>query len=212
MKRLRGFTLVEMLVVLAIIAILSGITFAIIVKVKGSSKQAVCASNLRQIGNALILYAGDHDDAILVEAHPSTVEIIKQSGSVYGLPYDDILLSAPVWPTELLKYGTTKDIFHCLLDVGWSPLQAGTMKPDYLGYGTSYINDQLGGLIHKTFTAIPNPTDTTMVMDGPTASHGTDGSANGMFVNCLSYDTHAKQTTRFNCVGKTTPYPGQPGT
>jgi prepilin-type N-terminal cleavage/methylation domain-containing protein len=210
-KIVHAFTLVEILVVLTIISILSAITFSVIVRAKATSKQAVCASNLHQISVSLFLYAGDHDDAIPVEVHQQIKEIIVQSGDVYGKPYDDILLASPIWPTAALKYGATKEIFHCQLDNGWTPFHAEGQVPDFTKFGTSYISDQLGGLILKTFTAIPDPSKVTYVYDGPNASHGTDGTKNGKFVNCMSYDTHIKQTTWLECVKRTTPYPGQPG-
>lgn len=208
-RNLLGVTLIEMLVVLVIISILSAIVFAVVSKAKGSSHQSVCTSNLRQIGVALTLYAADHDDAILVEAHKSVKEVIAQSGHVYGAPYDAILMNAPVWPTQPLRYGATRELIHCPLDNGWTPFPR-PPKPDFTAYGTSYINDSLGGLVWKTFSAVPDPSITTLARDGPTASHGTDGSQYGVFLNCMRYDTHIKHSTRIDCVQGSTPYPGQP--
>jgi prepilin-type N-terminal cleavage/methylation domain-containing protein/prepilin-type processing-associated H-X9-DG protein len=55
-----GFTLVELLVVITIIAILAGLLLPVFNSVQARSKQIKCASNMKQIGAALLSYAGDH--------------------------------------------------------------------------------------------------------------------------------------------------------
>ena len=57
----RAFTLIELLVVIAIIAILAALIFPVFGAARESARQVVCASNMRQVGFALRLYADDHD-------------------------------------------------------------------------------------------------------------------------------------------------------
>lgn len=54
-----GFSLVELLVVLAIIVVLSAMTLSMISLVKSQVRRTVCASNLRQIGMGFEAYAND---------------------------------------------------------------------------------------------------------------------------------------------------------
>lgn len=60
----RAFTLIELLVVIAIIAVLAAILFPVFAQAKAAAKASACVSNLKQLGTAWTLYAGDYDDAM----------------------------------------------------------------------------------------------------------------------------------------------------
>ncbi len=60
-RRGTGFTLIELLVVIAIISLLLSILLPALSRAQQISKRTVCASNLRQIGQSFLHYAGDND-------------------------------------------------------------------------------------------------------------------------------------------------------
>lgn len=59
-----GFTMIELLVVISIIAVLASLLLPAISTAKAMARNAQCTSNLRQMGIGIVAYASDFDDRV----------------------------------------------------------------------------------------------------------------------------------------------------
>ena len=78
-----GFTLVEVLVVVAIIALLIGLMVPGLASARDSARAAVCLSTMRQLGAGRALYANDHDGRALPMAYFQAPDVGFGEDSVF---------------------------------------------------------------------------------------------------------------------------------
>jgi prepilin-type N-terminal cleavage/methylation domain-containing protein/prepilin-type processing-associated H-X9-DG protein len=95
----RGFTLVELLVVIAIIAVLIAILLPALTSARRAAISIKCLSNLKQIGNALNLYANDNRGMWPIQEHCSS-----PSAPSYYKEKDGTTVRFDHWQKILLKY------------------------------------------------------------------------------------------------------------
>ncbi|MCX8495501.1 MAG: prepilin-type N-terminal cleavage/methylation domain-containing protein [Akkermansiaceae bacterium] len=100
MKRRSGFTLVELLVVLGLIAALGGIAYPITLSIVGRSREAACVDHLRSLGVSLQIYLQEHGDTM------PTLAVARSSKDEEADVLDSIL--AP--------YSGGADAFRCPAD------------------------------------------------------------------------------------------------
>jgi prepilin-type N-terminal cleavage/methylation domain-containing protein len=67
----RGFSLIELLVTISIIAIVAALLLPVLGRAKETARRTCCASNLRQVNVAIRLYADDWNDSLPVLPEPN---------------------------------------------------------------------------------------------------------------------------------------------
>lgn len=172
-NRRLAFTLTELLVVLAILAVLAGILFPVLASAKRAAKKAVCASNFHQANIATLLYLDDYGDRFMpVNQRP-------------GMPPDSRL--DKTWVQLVLPYAKSFSIFRCPSDTGDRPSIDATFDQDLVpddtysqfysasmrtNLGYNYLN--LAPIIKeggqwisnpKTMEQISDPSTTLMFVD-----------------------------------------------
>jgi prepilin-type N-terminal cleavage/methylation domain-containing protein len=129
----RGFTLVELLVVIAVIAVLAALLLPVLAQGKARGKGAGCLNNLRQIGLATQMYADENESypPAWVDSTTRWMDLIKpcldKKSGVYLCP-SDLKQIAVTWDPDIhLSYGINTfrfgDQAHCF----WYGVKAGAV-------------------------------------------------------------------------------------
>lgn len=110
-ERKSGFTLIEMLVVIAIISILAAMMSPSLQKALGSARQVACTNNLKQVGTALSLYAGDFSYYPAAWPKGESEDFNKHWWQCRLLPYSGQSLAIASW--EQAAQARNTGIFAC---------------------------------------------------------------------------------------------------
>ena len=166
----RGFTLVELLVVLAIMAVLAGVAVPMYARTTQNARAAACVSNLRQLGAALGLYLGDHD---------MRMPILLAGRKLLADP-------GPVVDDTLGVYAANPRIFACPADTTGLATQSGTSY-----YWNVIINGQPLAALHML--SLPAANSNIPILSDKGSFHPYQPNK----VNILYADGHADKDFNF---------------
>lgn len=162
-----GFTLVELLVVVAILALLAALLFPVLSKARERGRDAGCISNLAQIGKAMAPYAADHDDCL--PYGPGAVEKYQSVPAAGGA---DPFLSLPTVEAVLAPYGVGPRLLRCPRDVFY-------MGPDPRTENREFVHDRSSSFFQRAGTSYAlvhsGPQGVRRLADAPSPSQNALG-------------------------------------
>lgn len=138
-----GFTLLELLVVVAIMAVLAGLLFPLVTRAMDSSYQIKCAGNLRQMSAVYHLYAADHNNRM-----PSATMLGNSSYRAFGDPLG--------LPAYFAPYLSSNKVWMC-------PRGRVNLRPFQVNYAWSRAQALLAE--SGSTSAYKSPAATTVVWD-----------------------------------------------
>lgn len=171
--RHRGFTILELLAVVATIATLAALLLPVLGKAKIKAQRTTCLSNLRQLGYAWVMYKDDNSD-YLTESYPVNNPDVWVQG--------DMTVAAQAGNPELIRqgklynYNQSVAIYHCPADQGVAI--NGTVTPTVRSYSMNCFmgarDPSLGAIpptagayvpFYSTYSDIPRPSQLWVLVD-----------------------------------------------
>ena len=141
MKIKKGFTLVELLVVVTIVAILVALIFPIFANARRRSREATCQNGMKKVAVSFMMYVAKYDD----QAPP---EGVNPSIAVFDSHMRE---DAKTFTCPELKKETTYDGSELRLGYAWNPQLSGT-RPSFWSDACELVvmfseYDDLGALL-----------------------------------------------------------------
>ncbi len=163
-QRPSAFTLIEILVVMAIIALLASVLFAVFSRVREKGRSAACQSNLHQIALAIQQYTQDNNGRF-------------PTGGLYRDPPPASTTSVDsIMPHLVLPYIKSSDIFWCSSNYRWEAPANTNYGYNGRRLGERHHNDNVG--LWSTMmmeSAIQNSADVWLCRDAPNGWAEGDG-------------------------------------
>lgn len=171
-----AFTLIDLLVVIAIIAILAAILFPVFARARENARRTSCTSNLKQLGIMMIQYTQDYD-----ERYPACWYGVTPAGSTN------------TWMVFMQPYIKSTQVFQCPSESAANQGPTGSNFPTHYAYNY-YIGGNPGSttstITNRVLAELVKPSQTVLMTDGgslpPPPAHQTRmerRQRNGRFVS-----------------------------
>jgi prepilin-type N-terminal cleavage/methylation domain-containing protein len=176
-KRMTGFTLVELMVVIAIIAVLMALLMPSMKRARNLALNTKCAVNLKQLGLALALYTEDNRQAMPLAYIGSEND---SSWAVLILPYTGLESSFPVTsaftcPRAIPRFASPPNPNHWRLTYGFNTYLSEWVNPpgNYSTYHPGGYRLAMKGTCESSATGQKylTPSEISMIFD--CGSHNT---------------------------------------
>jgi len=152
-RRRSGFSLVELLVVVAIIALLIGILIPAVGKARSVAESAVCGSNLKQVGTGFATYASQFND-YLPGPNTSGAPWVDQSEEVYLAPFSTWVSTTSVQAVR--GAGQLDNAFPLLSDDWYSPVFGESLSLPADDPSDPPVSGEPGGWVRRMATIFEN--------------------------------------------------------
>lgn len=173
-----GFTLIEILVVIAIMAVLAGLLLPVISRAREKGRSTQCLSNISQLGRAISMYLSDHD-----ELFPTDRKRPFEGNPQFVDPDDDLTMPAgggeaeeggggttnegllAAWYERIRPYLKNDQVLHCPSDKAsitlrfWNEMEAEQPRP------TSYGTNRWFELDPPSIRYAPRPAETILLAE-----------------------------------------------
>jgi prepilin-type N-terminal cleavage/methylation domain-containing protein/prepilin-type processing-associated H-X9-DG protein len=161
-KPTQGFTLVELLIVIAIVAVLAAVTMSVSRRMMASANETVCAANLRGLATALNSYAAENNGVFPVSDQGNR----SPSNWIVALLDGEYLNAKQADTQRSFVNSRGKNGLFC-------PAAIRVAKPLDGNWNTYAMNVQAGGWYQSAgqapaarLTRVQYPAETALVMDG----------------------------------------------
>ncbi|HNQ35162.1 MAG TPA: prepilin-type N-terminal cleavage/methylation domain-containing protein [bacterium] len=129
-----GFTLVELMIVIAIVVVLAIFGSTMLIKGRTAAKSIACLNNLRQIASALEMYRSDYDE-LAPTLYPTLISYLKNP-EIFKCPvdagtgqdsYGAFYIARPSVDTQKLFLGCPRHQGQALALFGWPQFNVGRL-------------------------------------------------------------------------------------
>ncbi len=158
----KSFTLIELLIVIAIIGILASMLLPALSNARETAKRINCTSNMKQMGSATAMYAGDFNDWLPLAAAPNCNWVDGTSRYIGNGAWNYGWVSTPKF---------TQKVYQC------------TSGETQIDYGLNYAYNKLVGNLYdaqsmygpEKMGAAKRPSEAVTVLDGANKAHTPGG-------------------------------------